>query len=61
MTEVLDDFVYPGTSITKHRDEMKDEQDTTCIPLSTPNNEAKRGTQANKDKTLSLLDRSSSW
>jgi hypothetical protein len=51
-SEVVYDFVYPGTSITKHRDEMKDEQDRTGIPLTTPTNEAKRGTQANKNKTI---------
>jgi hypothetical protein len=48
----VDDFVYLGTCITKHRWIERYKQDRTDVPLTTRNNEANRGTQANKDKTI---------
>jgi len=57
-TVVVDDFVYPGTSITKHRDELKDGQDRTGIPSLLPKMKPREVHRKIKTKPYETLTRS---
>ena len=54
--EVVDEFFYLETCITKHKDDMKDkEKDRTSQQskiLPTPTNEVERGKEASQDQSI---------
>ena len=55
MTEVVDEFVYLRTCITKYGDELKDMRRVGMANKNifpTASNEVKRSTWANQDKTI---------